>query len=148
MSKGTMQKVMLIGFLGKDPEIKYMPNGQAVANVTIATTESWKDKATGATQEKTEWHKVVFFKRLAEVVGAYLKKGAKIYVEGRLQTRKWQDKQGQDRYSTEIVANEMQMLGGGAAHQTPAATAAESIANDTDFAQDIPGFDDDFPVNF
>ena len=141
MSKGTMQTVMLIGFLGKDPEIKYMPSGQAVANVSIATTESWKDKTTGETQEKTEWHRVVFFKRLAEVVGEYLKKGSKIYVEGRLQTRKWQDKQGQDRYITEIVGNEMQMLDGRGTQQAPAAT--EPTANDTDFDGDP--LDDQIP---
>jgi len=109
MARGV-NKVILIGNLGRDPEIRYMPNGQAVANVTIATSESWKDKNTGEQQEKTEWHRVVFFRRLAEIAGEYLKKGSKVYIEGKLQTRKWQDNQGQDRYTTEILANEMQML--------------------------------------
>ena len=111
MARGV-NKVILVGHLGADPEVRYMPNGGAVANVTVATTESWKDKSSGEKQEKTEWHRVVFFARLAEIVGEYLKKGAQIYVEGRLQTRKWQDKSGVDRYTTEIVASEMQMLGG------------------------------------
>lgn len=109
MSKGV-NKVILIGNLGKDPEVRYATNGNAIANITLATSESWKDKNTGQQTEKTEWHRVVFFRRLAEIVGEYLKKGSKVYVEGKLQTRKWQDKQGQDRYTTEIVANEMQML--------------------------------------
>ncbi len=115
MARGV-NKVILIGNLGQDPEIKYMPSGGAVANVRLATSESWKDKTTGEMQERTEWHTVVFFNRLAEIVGEYLKKGGKIYVEGSLRTRKWQGKDGQDRYSTEIVASEMQMLdskGGG-----------------------------------
>ena len=109
MARG-INKVILIGNLGGDPEVRYTANGAAVANVTIATSESWKDKQTGEQQERTEWHRVVFFARLAEIVGEYLKKGSKIYIDGRLQTRKWQDKSGQDRYTTEIVANEMQML--------------------------------------
>lgn len=115
MARGV-NKVILIGNLGQDPEIKYMPSGGAVANVRLATSESWKDKTSGEMQERTEWHTVVFFNRLAEIVGEYLKKGGKIYVEGSLRTRKWQGKDGQDRYSTEIVASEMQMLdskGGG-----------------------------------
>ena len=110
MARGV-NKVILVGNLGKDPEVRYSPNGGAVANITIATSESWKDKTSGEKQEKTEWHRIVFFGRLAEIAGEYLKKGAQIYVEGRLQTRKWQDKEGKDRYTTEIVANEMQMLG-------------------------------------
>jgi len=110
MARGV-NKVILIGNLGRDPEVRYSPNGSAVANCTLATTESWKDKNSGEKQEKTEWHRVVFFGRLAEIAGEYLKKGSQIYIEGRLQTRKWQDKEGQDRYTTEIVANEMQMLG-------------------------------------
>jgi single-strand DNA-binding protein len=111
MARGV-NKVILIGNLGQDPEVKYMPNGGAVTNVTIATSETWKDKSSGEKQERTEWHRVVFFQRLAEIAGEYLKKGSKVYVEGRLQTRKWQDKDGQDRYTTEIIANEMQMLDG------------------------------------
>ncbi len=113
-SKGV-NKVILVGNLGQDPEVKYMPNGNAVANISIATSESWKDKNTGQMQEKTEWHRVVIFGKLAEVAGEYLKKGSQVYIEGQLQTRKWQDQQGQDRYSTEIVvqgyAGIMQMLG-------------------------------------
>ena len=111
MARGV-NKVILVGHLGKDPEVRYSPNGGAVANITLATSESWKDKNSGEKQERTEWHRVVFFGRLAEIAGEYLKKGAQIYVEGRLQTRKWQDKEGKDRYTTEIVAGEMQMLGG------------------------------------
>jgi single-strand DNA-binding protein len=107
----SINKVMLIGNLGKDPEIRYMPSGDAIANLTLATTENWKDKS-GEKQERTEWHRVSMFGRLAEVAGEYLKKGSSIYIEGKLQTRKWQDKDGNDRYTTEIVANEMKMLGG------------------------------------
>jgi len=117
MARG-INKVILIGNLGQDPEVKFMPNGNAVTNVTIATSESWKDKNTGEQVDKTEWHRVVFFRRLAEIAGEYLKKGSKVYIEGKLQTRKWQDQSGNDRYTTEIVANEMQMLdsrGGGGA---------------------------------
>jgi single-strand DNA-binding protein len=109
MARG-INKVILIGNLGADPETKYMPSGNAVTNVNIATSESWKDKQTGEMQERTEWHRVVFFNRLAEIAGEYLRKGSKVYVEGSLRTRKWQDQGGQDRYTTEIVANEMQML--------------------------------------
>ncbi len=111
MARGV-NKVILIGNLGKDPEVRYMPSGGAVANVTIATSESWKDKTTGEQQERTEWHNVVFYNRLAEIVGEYLKKGSQVYVEGSIRTRKWQDKEtGKDRYTTEIIANEMHMLG-------------------------------------
>lgn len=110
MSSGSVNKVILVGNLGDDPETRYMPSGGAVTNISIATSESWKDKQTGQPQERTEWHRVVFFNKLAEIVGEYLKKGSKIYVEGSLRTRKWQDQSGQDRYTTEIVASEMQML--------------------------------------
>ena len=106
----SVNKVILIGNLGKDPDIRYMPGGDAVANITLATSETWKDK-TGAKQEKTEWHRVTFYRKLAEIVGEYLKKGSSVYVEGRLETRKWTDKTGTDRYTTEIIANEMRMLG-------------------------------------
>ena len=106
----SINKVMLIGNLGKDPEIRYMPSGDAIANLTLATTENWKDKA-GEKQEKTEWHRISMFGRLAEIAGEYLKKGSSVYIDGKLQTRKWQDKEGNDRYTTEIVANEMKMLG-------------------------------------
>ena len=107
----SVNKVILIGRLGKDPETRYMTNGEAVTNATLATSENWKDKS-GEKQEKTEWHNLVFYRRLAEIAGEYLKKGSQIYVEGKLQTRKWQTKEGQDRYTTEIVVNEMTMLGG------------------------------------
>ncbi len=107
----SVNKVILVGNLGRDPEVRYMPNGDAVANYSIATTETWKDK-NGMRQEKTEWHNIVMYRRLAEIAGEYLKKGSSVYIEGRLQTRKWQDKQGNDRYTTEIVADQMQMLGG------------------------------------
>ena len=112
MAGGTLNKVMVIGNLGRDPEVRYTHSGSAVANVAVATSESWRDRQTGEQQERTEWHRLVFFGRLAEVVGEYLRKGSKIYVEGRLQTRKWQDQNNQDRYTTEIVVNEMQMLDG------------------------------------
>ncbi len=112
MSRGSVNKVILIGNLGKDPEVRYMPNGGAVANITVATSETWKDKNTGQNQERTEWHRVVMFRRLGEIAGEYLKKGMKVYIEGKLQTRKWQDQNGQDRYTTEIVADNMQMLSG------------------------------------
>ena len=108
----SVNKVILVGNLGADPETRFRPNGDAVANVRLATTESWKDKATGEKREITEWHRVVFYRKLAEIVGQYLKKGSAVYVEGRIRTRKWQDKEGQERYTTEIEANEMQMLGG------------------------------------
>ena len=106
----SVNKVIIIGNLGRDPETRYMPDGGAICNISVATTDKWKDK-NGEMQEKTEWHRVAFFGKLAEIAGEYLKKGSQVYVEGRLQTRKWQDKDGQDKYSTEIVANQMQMLG-------------------------------------
>lgn len=107
----SVNKVILVGNLGRDPEVRYMPNGEAVANFSIATTDSWKDKS-GAKQERTEWHNIVMYRKLAEIAGEYLKKGRPVYIEGRLQTRKWQTKEGQDRYTTEIIAETMQMLGG------------------------------------
>ena len=106
----SINKVILIGNLGKDPETRYLPNGDAVTNITLATTESWKDKS-GEKQEKTEWHRVTFYRKLAEIAGEYLKKGRPVYVEGRLETRKWTDKAGVDRYTTEIIASDMKMLG-------------------------------------
>ncbi len=152
MARGV-NKVILIGNLGRDPEVRYSPNGQAIANVTIATSESWKDKNSGEKQERTEWHRVVFFGRLAEIAGEYLKKGAQVYIEGRLQTRKWQDKEGQDRYTTEIVATEMQMLGlrGTAGvptdvnHDMPEAVAARAVPARSATAQGGADFDDDIP---
>ncbi len=110
MASRGINKVILIGNLGADPEVRYMPNGGAVTNVSIATSETWKDKQTGDPREITEWHRVVFYRKLAEIAGEYLKKGSKVYVEGSLRTRKWQGQDGQDRYTTEIIANEMQML--------------------------------------
>lgn len=107
----SVNKVILVGNLGRDPEVRYSPNGDAITNVTVATTETWKDKASGERREATEWHRVVFFRKLAEIAGQYLKKGSQVYIEGALKTRKWQDKDGQERYTTEIVADEMKMLG-------------------------------------
>ena len=108
----SINKVILIGNLGRDPEVRYTPNGAAVCNVSVATTRNWKDKNSGDKVEETEWHRVVFYDRLAEIAGEYLKKGRSVYVEGRLKTRKWQDKDGKDNYTTEIVAEQMQLLGG------------------------------------
>ena len=110
MASRGINKVILVGNLGNDPETRYLPSGGAVTNISVATSDSWKDKQTGQLQERTEWHRIVFFNRLAEIAAEYLKKGSKIYLEGSLRTRKWQDKSGQDRYTTEIVAGEMQML--------------------------------------
>ncbi|WMC10171.1 single-stranded DNA-binding protein [Oceanimonas pelagia] len=115
MANRGINKVILIGHLGQDPEVRYMPNGNAVANITLATSETWRDKQSGEQRERTEWHRVVFFGKLAEIAGEYLRKGSQVYVEGRLQTRKWQDQGGQDRYTTEVVVDQggtMQMLGG------------------------------------
>lgn len=115
MSSRGVNKVILVGNLGQDPEVRYMPNGGAVTNITLATSESWRDKQSGETKEVTEWHRVVFFGKLAEIAGEYLRKGSQVYVEGQLKTRKWQDQSGQDRYTTEVVVNvggTMQMLGG------------------------------------
>ena len=145
MARG-INKVILVGNLGRDPEVRYAASGAAVANVTIATSESWKDKNSGEKQERTEWHRIVFFGRLAEIASEYLKKGSQIYVEGRLQTRKWQDKDGNDRYTTEVVANEMQMLGsrGGASapadnyNQDNQSSAVPAAAGPVDFDDDIP----------
>jgi single-strand DNA-binding protein len=107
----SVNRVIIIGNLGREPETRYMPNGEAVTNIAVATTESWKDKSSGEKKEVTEWHRITFYRKLAEIAGQYLKKGSQIYVEGRLQTRKWQDKDGADRYTTEIIADTMQMLG-------------------------------------
>jgi single-strand DNA-binding protein len=146
MSRGV-NKVILIGRLGKDPETRYMPSGNAVCNVTLATSESWKDKQSGEQKERTEWHNLVFYSRLAEIAGEYLKKGSQVYVEGRLQTRKWQDKNNNDRYTTEIIVNEMQMLGGrsggGSDYATEAASRSSAPAPRPAPAADE--FDDDIP---
>lgn len=148
MARGV-NKVILVGNLGRDPEIKYTASGAAIANVTIATTDSWNDRQTGEKVEKTEWHRVVAFQRLAEIMGEYLKKGSQVYIEGRLQTRKWQDQNGQDRWTTEIVANDMQMLGsrggeagvqqqggGGGFREPPAQQQSARPVPDNDFADD------------
>jgi single-strand DNA-binding protein len=129
MARGV-NKVILIGHLGADPESRAMPSGSSVANLRIATTESWRDKQSGEQQERTEWHRVALFGRLAEIASEYLRKGSQVYIEGSLRTRKWQDKQGNERYSTEIVGNEMQMLGGrgGAGAGGPAAAGGGSTA--------------------
>lgn len=141
MARGV-NKVILIGNLGADPEVRYTPNGNAVANVTLATTEIWKDKGSGENQERTEWHRIVFFNRLAEIVGEFLKKGSKCYVEGSLRTRKWQDKNGQDRYTTEIIANNMQILdsrgGGSDMGSSHSSRSAEPATTAQDFDDDIP----------
>ncbi|MGB6241412.1 MAG: single-stranded DNA-binding protein [Castellaniella sp.] len=158
----SVNKVILVGNLGRDPEVRYSPDGAAICNVSIATTSTWKDKASGERREETEWHRVVFYNRLAEIAGEYLRKGRSVYVEGRLKTRKWQDKEtGADRYSTDIVADQMQMLGGreggesagggdaggfsqapaprrAPQQQRPAAPAAAPASNLADMDDDIP----------
>jgi single-strand DNA-binding protein len=158
MARG-INKVILIGNLGADPEVRFTGSGSAAANIRIATTDTWKDKTTGEQKEQTEWHNVVFFGRLAEIVGEYLKKGSQVYVEGRLRTRKWQDKEGQDRYTTEIVADEMQMLGSrggtgaGSADSprppmtsaAPARAAASRSGGATSSGNAVEDFDDDIP---
>lgn len=148
----SVNKVILIGNLGRDPEVRYTPSGSAVCNVSIATTRTWKNKESGEKQEETEWHRVVFFDRLAEIAGEYLKKGRSVYVEGRLRTRKWQDKEGKDNYTTEIFALEMQMLGsregmgGGSAtgddHGESRAASAPRTAASKPAAKSATGFDD------
>ena len=149
----SVNKVILIGNLGRDPEVRYAPSGSAICNVTLATTRSWKDKTSGERQEETEWHRVVFYDRLAEIAGEYLKKGKQIYVEGRLKTRKWTDKEGAERYTTEIIANEMNMLGsregmgagdetGGAAQAARSAPAPRPAPASKPPAKSATGFDD------
>lgn len=159
MAKGV-NKAILIGHLGKDPEVRYMQSGKAVANATLATSESWKDKNTGERQERTEWHNLVFYSPLAEIAGEYLRKGSQVYIEGRIRTRKWQDRDGQDRYTTEIIASSMQMLGNREAggNRTPEA-APDTSAAAREYAdasggrppasgpatEDSTEFDDDIP---
>ncbi len=144
----SVNKVILIGNLGRDPETRYMPDGGAITNISVATTDVWKDK-NGEKQEKTEWHRVAFFGKLAEIAGEYLKKGSQVYVEGRLQTRKWQDKDGNDKYTTEIVADRMQMLGsrqgmGGADREAASEPAAARPAASKPAAKAAGGKFDDF----
>jgi single-strand DNA-binding protein len=153
----SVNKVILIGNLGKDPEVRYAPSGSAICNVTIATSRQWKDKNSGERQEETEWHRVVFFDRLAEIAGEYLKKGRPVYVEGRLKTRKWTDKDGVEKYTTDIIATEMQLLGGregggtgggmgegdaGGAPATRSAPASRSVPAPKPAAKSGTGFDD------
>lgn len=149
MARGSVNKVILIGNLGRDPEIRYTPNGLAVANITIATSEVWKDKQSGENQERTEWHRIVMYQRLAEIAGEYLRKGAKIFIEGRLQTRKWQDKNtGQDRYTTEIIADSLQMLdgkGGSSASTNESTPSYEKPSATPQTAAEPDHFDDDIP---
>jgi single-strand DNA-binding protein len=156
MARGV-NKVILVGNLGADPETRYMPSGGAVTNLRIATADSWKDKQTGEKQERTEWHRVVLFNRLAEVAAEYLRKGSQVYLEGRIQTRKWQGQDGQDRYSTEIVANEMQMLGkasgggggSGGYQSAPPDQGMDAPQNQSSSSPAVAGrpddFDDDIP---
>ena len=144
----SVNKVILVGHLGKDPEVRYMPNGDQVTNLTIATSEQWTDKATNEKKEATEWHRVVMFRKLAEIAGQYLKKGSQVYIEGKLKTRKWQDKDGSDRYTTEIQADELKMLGkreGGGPPPIGSATppaqpqaGAPAAGGDMDFDGDVP----------
>ena len=155
----SVNKVILVGNLGRDPEMRFMPNGEAVCNFSIATTDSWKDKS-GQKQERTEWHNIVMYRKLAEIAGEYLKKGRPVYVEGRLQTRKWQTKEGQDRYTTEIIADQMQMLGsreGGGSNtyesmdddqsrpQQSAPSAQAAPAQQPASGGDFDAFEDDIP---
>jgi single-strand DNA-binding protein len=153
MARG-INKVILIGNLGADPETRAMPSGTTVANLRVATSESWRDKQSGEQQERTEWHRVALFGRLAEIAGEYLRKGSQVYIEGSLRTRKWQDKQGKDRYSTEIVGNDLQMLGGrgGAGAGAAPASAGAAGAGAPSYAEESAGggsrgeeFDDDIP---
>ncbi|HTL21847.1 MAG TPA: single-stranded DNA-binding protein [Steroidobacteraceae bacterium] len=153
MARG-INKVILIGNLGADPETRAMPSGTTVANLRVATSESWRDKQSGEQQERTEWHRVALFGRLAEIAGEYLRKGSQVYIEGSLRTRKWQDKQGNDRYSTEIVGNDLQMLGGrgGAGAGAAPASAGAAGAGAPSYAEESAGggsrgeeFDDDIP---
>lgn len=163
MARGV-NKVTIVGNLGQDPEVRYMPSGGAVTNISVATSEEWKDKETGQPQSRTEWHRIVFFNKLAEIAGEYLKKGSQVYIEGSLRTRKWQDQSGQDRYTTEIIASELQMLGGRTAEAAPgygqpmgapvAPQAPQQVAQQAAPRQPpapqpavggMDGFDDDIP---
>jgi len=147
MARG-INKVIIVGNLGGDPETRYMPSGSAVTNLTVATNESWKDKQTGEQKDRTEWHKVAMFNRLAEIAAEYLRKGSQVYIEGKLRTRKWQDKNGQDRWTTEIIADEMQMLGGrggSGGGSAPMSSGQDSGPPSTPPQADPDDFDDDIP---
>lgn len=137
-----INKVIIVGHLGNEPEMRSMPNGEAVANISVATSESWTDKATGERKEVTEWHRIVLYRRLAEIAGQYLHKGSQVYVEGRLKTRKWQDNNGQDRYTTEIQGDNLQMLGGA---QAPSAAAPKPTAAQPNQPPATDNFDDNIP---
>lgn len=141
----SVNRVILVGNLGKDPESRFMPNGDAVCNITVATSEQWKDKNSGEQKEATEWHRVIFFRRLAEVAGQYLKKGSQVYIEGKLKTRKWQDKDGQDRYTTEIHADEMKMLGKREGGQQEERQQQEKPSSPASGGGNFNDFDDDIP---
>jgi len=147
MARG-INKVIIVGNLGGDPETRYMPSGSAVTNLTVATNESWKDKQTGEQRDRTEWHKVAMFNRLAEIAAEYLRKGSQVYIEGKLRTRKWQDKNGQDRWTTEIIADEMQMLGGrggSGGGSAPMSSGQDSGPPSTPPQAGPDDFDDDIP---
>ncbi|WP_430248359.1 single-stranded DNA-binding protein [Providencia sp. PAZ2] len=151
MASRGVNKVILIGHLGNDPEIRYMPAGGAVANLTLATSESWRDKQSGEMREKTEWHRVIIFGKLAEVAGEYLKKGSQVYIEGSLQTRKWQDQSGQDRYTTEVVVNiggSMQMLGGNGGNQAGSQQPTRQPQQSQQAPQNEPPMDWDDNIPF
>ena len=138
MAKGTVNKVILIGNLGSDPEVKTTPQGAQVANFSLATSESWTDKASGEKKEKAEWHRLVLWRRLAEVAGQYLKKGAKIYIEGKLETRSWEDKEGQKRYTTEVIVDKLEMLGGDRQQEEYEQTAAPYVASGSSDDDELP----------
>jgi single-strand DNA-binding protein len=144
MGRGV-NKVIVVGNLGSDPDTRYMPSGSAVTNLSIATSESWKDKQSGEQKERTEWHKVAMFGKLAEIAAEYLRKGSQVYIEGKLRTRKWQDKEGKDRWTTEIVADEMQMLGGRSGGGAPAANESQGSSAPPPSSSGSGDFDDDIP---
>ena len=137
MSRG-INKAIILGTCGKDPETRYTPSGSAITSISVATNEEWKDKQTGDKQTRTEWHNITFFGKLAEIAGQYLTKGSQVYIEGKIQTDKWQDKQGNDRYTTKIIANEMQMIGGKPDGQQKSQTQQQNSAPDDDFSDPIP----------
>lgn len=149
----SVNKVIIVGNLGRDPETRYSPDGTAITNISIATTDKWKDKGSGEMKEATEWHRIVFYSRLAEVAGEYLRKGSQVYIEGKLRTRKWQDKEGQDRYTTEIIADALQMLGNrnsteasnAPASNPPPARSSESPPPSNNPAPNFADMDDDIP---
>ena len=145
MSKRGVNKVILVGNLGKDPDMKYTASGAAIVNITVATSESWNDKQSGEKVEKTEWHRVVAFGKLAEIMGEWLKKGSQVYIEGKLQTRKWQDQSGADRYTTEVVAQDMQMLGSKGGGEKPQDSGFRKPAPQQEAAKQDDFADDDIP---